>query len=599
MVSKVDKTHESIDNKVREHFRPPIYYVPSCNKHILTKDLIKDLELVEAEDPSGVPLMDYVFTSSCSLGKIIRPDMTKLYTTDIRFIKDTKKLIGNLELQDNEKENETIEDVYTLWKELKTEIEFREKYHYLDWDKFEFLNNNDMFLQILSVYNLAAPLMALLVPFFMILIPFFIMQAKGTSLSFSSYFEVFKEVAKQHAIGKLFTSFADVNWNERLYLILSAGVYCLSLYQNSQLCIKFYNNMYKIHDIIFKISDFIKQSIERMTCFMERTAKMKSYKKFNKTISEQITVLKEITDDIDKIHPFGFTYKKISDMGVVMQFFYNLYNNSSYESAISYAFGFYGYIHNMECIKNNISKKRMSFGSLREKSIKKQDKKSKNTNTNNILKVNGIVYPPLMDTACVKNDISIDKDCIITGPNASGKTTTLKAVLLNIIFTQQYGCGFYQDMVFTPYNNLHCYLNVPDTSGRDSLFQSESRKCKKIIEKITKSGKDSRHFCLFDELYSGTNPKEAVKCGYGYLSYLCDTSNVQYMLTTHYKELCIKLKEDNKVKNYKMDVNVTDDNSLEYTYNIKEGINDVDGGIEVLRQMNYPSSIINKMSEID
>lgn len=130
------------------------------------------MELVEAEDPSGVPLMDYVFTSSCSLGKIIRPDMTKLYTTDIRFIKDTKKLIGNLELQDNEKENETIEDVYTLWKELKTELEFREKYHYLDWDKFEFLNNNDMFLQILSLYNLAAPLMALLVPFFMILIPF-------------------------------------------------------------------------------------------------------------------------------------------------------------------------------------------------------------------------------------------------------------------------------------------------------------------------------------------------------------------------------------------------------------------------------------------
>ncbi len=64
---------------------------------------------------------------------------------------------------------------------------------------------------------------------------------------------------------------------------------------------------------------------------------------------------------------------------------------------------------------------------------------------------------------------------IITGPNASGKTTILKTTLINTILTQQFGCGFYSEATMYPFNHIHCYLNIPDTSGRDSLFQSETR----------------------------------------------------------------------------------------------------------------------------
>ena len=105
-------------------------------------------------------------------------------------------------------------------------------------------------------------------------------------------------------------------------------------------------------------------------------------------------------------------------------------------------------------------------------------------------------------------------------------------MLLNIIFTQQYGCGFYDKFTFVPYKHLHCYLNVPDTSGRDSLFQSESRKCKEILDIIQQSRKTSkvdRHFCMFDELYSGTNPEEAIKCGHAYLSHLNDIKQVDFV----------------------------------------------------------------------
>jgi DNA mismatch repair ATPase MutS len=36
--------------------------------------------------------------------------------------------------------------------------------------------------------------------------------------------------------------------------------------------------------------------------------------------------------------------------------------------------------------------------------------------------------------------------------------------------------------------------------------------------------------------------------------------------------------------------------SFEYLYKIEEGINEVDGGVEVLRQMQYPTEILDKLS---
>ena len=88
---------------------------------------------------------------------------------------------------------------------------------------------------------------------------------------------------------------------------------------------------------------------------------------------------------------------------------------------------------------------------------------------------------------------------IITGPNASGKTTTLKSALINIILSQQIGYGCFESLKMCPYDTIHCYLNIPDTSGRDSLFQAEARRCKEIID-IIHLEKDKTHYCIFDEL---------------------------------------------------------------------------------------------------
>ena len=222
-----------------------------------------------------------------------------------------------------------------------------------------------------------------------------------------------------------------------------------------------------------------------------------------------------------------------------------------------------------------------------------------------ITKLTAQIYAPLKarerdaaaaNAAVVANDVSLDKQLIITGPNAAGKTTVIKTTLFNLILSQQIGYGFYDRAEINPYDFLHCYLNIPDTSGRDSLFQAESRRCMEILRCII-DNPAKRHFCIFDELYSGTNPYEAVAAAYGYIDYISKNPNVDLILTTHYIELCELLEKRNAgaITNLHMSVSPL---TGEYLYKIADGISTIKGGLKVLRDLDYPNEIVESARRI-
>ena len=154
------------------------------------------------------------------------------------------------------------------------------------------------------------------------------------------------------------------------------------------------------------------------------------------------------------------------------------------------------------------------------------------------------------------------------------------------------GVGFYKSATINPYKYIHCYLNIPDTSGRDSLFQAEARRCKEILTSIENSNDKERHFCIFDELYSGTNPYEAVGSAYSFLTYLTKYKNIDFILTTHYLDLCKRLEQNKTIKNYNMNT-IQSKDSFKYTYKLKKGISYIKGGVKVLNDLNYPKEIID------
>ena len=153
------------------------------------------------------------------------------------------------------------------------------------------------------------------------------------------------------------------------------------------------------------------------------------------------------------------------------------------------------------------------------------------------------------------------------------------------------GVGFYEKALFVPFKHIHCYLNIPDTSGRDSLFQAEARRCKEILDIVMKNKNDT-HFCAFDELYSGTNPEEAVMSALAFMKYLMKYKNTNVVLTTHFHHLCDCLDKDEKIENLHMEIEKGETDDFVYKYALKKGISRVKGGIKVLYDMEYPEEII-------
>jgi DNA mismatch repair ATPase MutS len=93
------------------------------------------------------------------------------------------------------------------------------------------------------------------------------------------------------------------------------------------------------------------------------------------------------------------------------------------------------------------------------------------------------------------------------------------------------------------------------------------------------------HLCIFDELYSGTNPSDAVMCATLYLNSMNKfKEKVDYLITTHYVDLCKSFETNKQLYNMKMKV-IEKEESIEYLYKLIEGISTINGGKYILKQL--------------
>ena len=578
----------SISNleNINDHFKLPIFY--NKDKIQLKEEIINDLELVKTIDPSCNPIYSHAFEPESEFAEQVVQQMQTYYTTDTIFLEDSQKLLSSYTKLDELPNDYT--DILEVWNEIKNDNGFKQKYYYLDWSFCEFLNKSDQFLQFMSLYSLASPVLSFLIPIFILIVPFFIVKMKGIDVTLSEYIEVLKVLAANHALGRIFTHFNKVPMDQKIYIGISAVFYLISIYQNVVTCYKFNENMKNIHKYLKCVKEYSNKTIFSMNYFLQFSSDLKTYSEFNESIKINRDVLSEYVDKISKITDYGFSFQKISEIGYILKCFYELYDDKTYNSAFLFSFGFNGYIDNIENLIQKIDKKLINLATFTQNNSK--TKKSKTTFKKSY-------YAALINNNPVKNDIKLAKNIVITGPNASGKTTILKSTLINVIFSQQFGCGFYDSAKLIPYKHIHSYLNIPDTSGRDSLFQAEARRCKEIID-IIQANPNETHLCSFDELYSGTNPDEAVISSLAFMEYLVKFKNVGCLLTTHFIKVCKKLQKNKNIVNYHMET-IKGNNAFDfkYTYSMKLGISEVRGGIKVLTDMNYPKEILDSTQKME
>ena len=574
-------------------FKLPISYLDKDELYVLSDTVSTDIELVNSENKS---MYEYLFNPEHDFAKFLIPEWKRHYTTNIHYLNDTQtilKKMGDYKIEVDEKlkcidcdDDEPIykvkcDEIKNCWNTIKNDEDFLSKYSFIEWDMFKHLNQSSSFLQIMSFMNITSPLMSLCLPILLLIFPFILLKIQGIPISFSTYLDVLKDIAKSHFIGNSLYSLKSLNFENIVYLIFTLGLYLLQIYQNINSCIKFYSNTQLINNTLVELRQYTGYSIHSMESYMNIISGMDSYSGFHNEVEKHKNILKKIGDELNRIYEFTHSINKFNDTGYMLKCFYELYSNKEYEESLIFSMGFEGYMNNMLGAYNNYILGNVSFTSYDISgscSFKKQ------------------YYPPLVNESPVKNNCSLVKNMIISAPNKAGKTTILKTTTINIIFSQQIGCGFYESAVINPYTHIHSYLNIPDTSGRDSLFQAESRRCKEIIDIININNNDKyRHFCIFDELYSGTNPEEAGKAGCAFLQYLSGFSNVNFMLTTHYTSICKKFRKSSKIQNYKMVVEVLDDGKYKYTYKLIKGLSKMKGAVRVLKDMEYPKEIIDSI----
>lgn len=194
------------------------------------------------------------------------------------------------------------------------------------------------------------------------------------------------------------------------------------------------------------------------------------------------------------------------------------------------------------------------------------------------------IYHPLIDEPVV-NSMEEKKCVLLTGSNASGKSTFLKTVAINAIFAQTiYTCTakYYK----TSYYNIYTSMALRDNlKGQESYYIVEIKSLKRIMDCID-SGK--KVICFVDEVLRGTNTVERIAASTFILKSLADNGAMCFA-ATHDVELTHIL--ENIYANYHFQEEVRDDDVL-FNYKLYDGRAVSRNAIKLLKVMGYDSHII-------
>jgi hypothetical protein len=583
---------------IDSEFKLPIDYLDAAVVHTLSPIVATDLEMESCVYEIALkPQHEYA-------KDMIKRVKTK-YTSHTGFLENTQEVVSGV-CEGARPRMASPEKIAEIWKDVYEVEGFHDRYSFIDIPQFKYINHVSGFMGFWTIVNLMSPLLSLFLPLIFMVAPFVLLKIQGVPIDFSSYLGVLKNIAKSHFIGKTLNAIGggDFSINNVLYLIFTLALYGLQMYQNVKACIRFYKNISVVNERLITIKEFADYSLASYYGFLAKFQGLEHYTAFCDDVRSHRNLMLVLKNDLEAIKPFEFSIGKCFEVGNLLKCYYGLFDIEDHRSAIAYAVGFDSYLNLVSGLNVGLNAGYLGRGTFIQDDV--SDKES--TTSSNGTSSNGTsskktqfidqIYPSHAELdEKVPNTMDLSANIIITGPNASGKTTQLKTTAINIILTQQFGVGFYTSCELVPYTHIHSYLNIPDTSGRDSLFQAEARRCKEILDVVATSDTDStRHFCVFDELFSGTNAEEATSASFGFLKYLQGFANVDFILTTHFVKLCQKVEKAGtlRIANYMMDAELCD-KEIVFTYDMIPGISKIKAAKLILIQMGFPDEIISGM----
>lgn len=173
----------------------------------------------------------------------------------------------------------------------------------------------------------------------------------------------------------------------------------------------------------------------------------------------------------------------------------------------------------------------------------------------------------------------------------AGKSTFLKALGISVYLAH---VGFpvpARKMKLSILSGLCTTINISDNldSGY-SHFYAEVMRIKNVADELARN---KNMFVIFDELFRGTNVKDAYDGTLAIVSALSLINSSFFVVSTHIVEVAKELGENNNIKFAYFDV-LEQNNEPVYTYLLKDGISDVRLGMYIINR----EKLIEQLNEI-
>lgn len=194
-----------------------------------------------------------------------------------------------------------------------------------------------------------------------------------------------------------------------------------------------------------------------------------------------------------------------------------------------------------------------------------------------------VLIHPLMPQA-VPNSGKLDRGAIITGSNATGKSTFIKALAVNGILAQTiYTCN-------AVYFETRPMLVMTSMALRDNMLSGESYFIVEVksIQRLFEAINQVDCICYIDEILRGTNTPERIAASTAVLKYIAERKCL-CVVASHDIELSDLVKD--QYDQYHFSEAITDDN-IQFDYQLKKGPSTTKNAINLLRMMGIPSEII-------
>ncbi len=199
------------------------------------------------------------------------------------------------------------------------------------------------------------------------------------------------------------------------------------------------------------------------------------------------------------------------------------------------------------------------------------------------------IYHPLIKKP-VENSFVMRRGCLISGSNASGKSTFIKAVAVSAILAQTVNTCLARRFAIRPALVMTSMAVRDDVTAGESYFITEIKSLRRILDKLS----EVFCVCFIDEILKGTNTAERIAASAATLRFL-HGRNCLCAAATHDVELTRMLADN--YDNYHFTETVTD-KGIVFNYKIQTGPTRTRNAIRLLDFMGFDEHIITQAQQL-